>query len=428
MSFVGRLIGNKEVKNAGWLIGGKIIQMLLSLVVGVLTARYLGPGNYGLVNYGAAYVGFFSSLCTLGINNVIVKDFIDHPDEQGTAIGSTLAARALSSFLSAIMIIAVVSVVDKNEPITIAVVALCSIALVFQVMDTFNYWFQAQYKSKMTAIAILIAYIATAIYRVILLVTGASVQWFAFASSVDYIVLGIILLSAYKKNGGPALKFSKIKTKALLSSSYHYILSGMMVAIYGQTDKLMLKQMLDETHVGYYSTASTLCAMWVFVLAAIIDSINPTIMRLHNTNYQQYERKNRQLYAIVFYVSVLVSVLFMIFGDFAINILYGAEYAPAGLPLKIITWYTAFSYLGVSRNSWIVCEGKQKYLKYMYLSAAVINVFLNLALIPVLGAAGAALASLITQICTSMVLPLFFKGMRRNTILMLQGIMLRGIK
>lgn len=59
MSFVGRLIGNKEVKNAGWLIGGKIIQMLLSLVVGVLTARYLGPGNYGLVNYGAAYVGFF---------------------------------------------------------------------------------------------------------------------------------------------------------------------------------------------------------------------------------------------------------------------------------------------------------------------------------------------------------------------------------
>ena len=201
-----------------------------------------------------------------------------------------------------------------------------------------------------------------------------------------------------------------------------------MVAIYGQTDKLMLKQMLSETHVGYYSTASTLCVMWVFVLTAIIDSINPTIMRLHSINYQQYERKNRQLYAIVFYVSVFVSVLFMIFGDFVISILYGVEYAPAGLSLKIITWYTAFSYLGVARNSWIVCERKQKYLKYMYLSAAVINVFLNLALIPMLGVAGAALASLITQICTSMVLPLFFKGMRRNTILMLQAIMLRGIK
>lgn len=428
MSIIGRLLGNKEAKNAGWLIGGRVIQMLISLVVGVFTARYLGPGNYGLVNYGGAYVGFFSSLCTLGINNVIVKEFIDHPDEQGTAIGSTLVARALSSFLSSIMIIAVVSVVDKNEPITIAVVALCSIALVFQVMDTFNYWFQAKYKSKVTAIAMLIAYIATAAYRVILLIIGAGVQWFAFASSVDYIILGIILLSAYKKSGGPALKFSWVKTKTLIGSSYHYILSGMMVAIYGQTDKLMLKQMIDETQVGYYSTASTLCSMWVFILTAIIDSVNPTIMRLHNTNYQQYERKNRQLYAMVFYVSVFVSVMFLIFGDFVIKILYGAEYAPAGPPLKIVTWYTAFSYLGVSRNSWVVCEGQQKYLKYMYLSATIINIFLNFALIPVLGASGAALASLITQICTSMVLPLFFKGMRRNTILMLQAITLRGIK
>ena len=71
----------------------------------------------------------------------------------------------------------------------------------------------------------------------------------------------------------------------------------MMVAIYGQTDKLMLKQMLDETYVGYYSTASTLMRDVGLCFTAIIDSINPTIMRLHNTNYQQYERKNRQLYA-----------------------------------------------------------------------------------------------------------------------------------
>lgn len=423
-----RKFRNKEIKNIGWLVGGKIIQMLLSLVVGVLTARYLGPGNYGLVNYGAAYVGFFSSLCTLGINNVIVKDFIDHPDEQGITIGSTLVARALSSFLSAIMIIAVVSIVDRNESVTIAVVALCSIALIFQVMDTFNYWFQAQYKSKVTAIAVLFAYIVTAVYRIMLLLTGANVKWFAFASSIDYILLGLFLLIFYKKYNGPPLKFSWIKIKTLLSSSYHYILSGMMVAIYGQTDKMMLKQMMDEAHVGFYSTASTLCSMWVFILTAIIDSINPTIMRLYNTDYKQYERKNRQLYAIVFYVSVFVSFMFLIFGDFAISILYGPEYAPAGLPLKIITWYTAFSYLGVSRNAWIVCERKQKYLKYMYLSAAIINIFLNLILIPVLGAAGAALASLITQLCTSMILPLFIKGMRRNTMLMIQAIMLKGIK
>lgn len=419
---------NKEVKNAGWLIGGKVIQMLLSLVVGILTARYLGPGNYGLVNYGSAYVSFFMSLCTLGINSVIIKDFVDNPDDQGEAIGTTLVLRAISSCLSAIMIIGIVGILDMNEPLTIAVVALCSVSLLFHVFDTFNYWFQAQYRSKITAIATLIAYIVTTVYRVVLLVAGTSVTWFAFATSIDYIVLGIFLIIAYKKFGGPKLKFSWKKGKALLGNSYHYILSGMMVAIYGQTDKLMLKQMLDETAVGYYSTATSICAMWTFVLSAIIDSIYPTIMRLHKTDYVQYEKKNKQLYAIVFYVSIFVSVLFVLLGDLAIRILFGVEYAPASMPLKIITWYTAFSYLGVARNAWIVCEGKQKYLKYMYLSAAIINVALNFVFIPILGASGAALASLITQICTSIILPFFFKGMRNNAKLMLQAICFIGIK
>ena len=65
-----------------------------------------------------------------------------------------------------------------------------------------------------------------------------------------------------------------------------------------------------------------------------------------------------------------------------ILILYGETYLPAVGPLRIVVWYTAFSYLGVARNAWMVCENRQKYLKYLYVSAAVLNVVLNLALIP----------------------------------------------
>ena len=422
-----KIINSKEFKNVGWLVCGRIIQMILSLFVGVLTARYLGPANYGLINYGTAYVTFFMSLCTLGINSVIVKEFIDNPDEQGTAIGTTLVLRVVSSVFSAIMIIGISGFINQKEPDTIIVVSLCSIALVFNIFEILNYWFQSQYKSKVTAIATLVAYIATSIYRVILLIFGASVYWFAFATSIDYIVLGLFLFICYKQYNGPAFAFSWMKAKFLFKSSYHYILSGMMVAVYGQTDKLMLKQMLDDTSVGYYAAATAISTMWVFVLQAIIDSVYPTIMKLYKKDYLQFERKNRQLYAIVFYISIFVSLAFILIGDVAIQILYGKQYAPAGMPLKIITWYVAFSYLGVARNAWIVCENKQHYLKYMYLSAAIINVILNLILIPVWGAAGAAAASLITQIFTSIILPLFFKDMRRNSVLMLQAITLKGV-
>lgn len=420
-----RLLKNKEFRNAGWLIGGRIIQMSLSLIVGILTARYLGPSNYGLINYGAAYVAFFTSFCTLGINSIIIKNFVDKHTEQGETIGTALVLRIIASILSSIMIITVVNIIDYGEKDTILVTSLCSIALVFQVFDTINYWFQYRYQSKITSIATLLAYIIVSIYKIILLFTNKSIIWFALASSIDYIVIALFLYFSYKYNCGPKLAFSKSKAKELLGSSYHYIISGMMVAIYNQTDKLMLKQMLGQVDVGFYSAASTICNMWVFVLSAIIDSIVPTIMSLYEKNQEAFERKNKQLYSIVFYVSVSVSIFFLLFGKNIILILYGDEYILATNPLKIITWYTAFSYLGVARNAWIVCENKQKYLKYIYLGAVIINIILNFVLIPILGASGAALASLITQIFTSIILPCFIRELQPNVKLMIDAILLR---
>lgn len=427
-NIVQKFKNNKEAKNASWLIGGKIAQMVLSFFVSILTARYLGPSNYGTISYVNAYVAFFTSLCTLGINSVIIKDFVEKPQEQGEAVGTTLAMRFVSSFLSVIMIMCIVNVVDHDEPTTIVVAALCSVSLLFQVFDTFNYWFQSRYESKITSIATFVAYAATALYRFVLLALHKDVEWFAFATSVDYIVLGAILFYSYRKYNGPKLSITIEKGKSLFGRSYHYILSGMMVAIYGQTDKFMLKQMLDETSVGYYSLASSVNLMWVFVLQAIIDSMYPTIMRLYEKDREQFDRKNRQLYAIVIYVSMAAAVCFVLFAPLVIRILYGDAYMPAVGPLRIITWYTIFSYLGVARNAWIVCENKQKYLKYMYLSAAFINIGLNYLMIPMWGASGAALASLITQICTSLILPCFWKDMRPNVKLMLDAFLLRGVK
>ena len=57
-----------------------------------------------------------------------------------------------------------------------------------------------------------------------------------------------------------------------------------------------------------------------------------------------------------------------------------------------------------------------------------INVGLNYIMIPMWGASGAALASLITQICTSLILPCFWKDMRPNVKLMIDAFLLRGIK
>lgn len=110
-----------------------------------------------------------------------------------------------------------------------------------------------------------------------------------------------------------------------------------------------------------------------------------------------------------------------------VRILYGEAYLPAVGPLRIITWYTAFSHLGVARNAWMVCENKQKYLTPIYIGAAATNVLLNALMIPAWGASGAAAASLITQITTIFVFPSLVRDLRPNAKMMLDAILLKNV-
>ena len=421
------LIKSRMLKNAGWLMLGKIIHMVLSFLISLITARYLGPGNYGLINYAAAYVTFFTSFCTLGINSIIVKNFIDKPDEEGIGLGTTIVLRIISSFLSISVITGIVCVIDSDEPITIAVVFLYSLSLIFQSFDIFRQWFQSKLLSKYYAIATLVSYVVASGYKIILLVTGKSVEWFAISNSLDYFIVAIALYLFYKKCNGPKLSFSWAKAKELLSVSCSYILAGMMSSIYASTDKFMLKQMLDEKTVGYYALAVSVSSIWTFVLSAFIESLSPTIMEYHNSDKTRYEVANKRLYAVVFYTSVIASAGISIIAPVFIELVYGSQYLPAVGPLRIVVWFVAFSYLGVARNVWVVCEKKQRYLKYLYCGSAVCNVILNALLIPLIGVNGAAIASLFTQISTIFVFPLFIKDFHPNTRMMIEAILLKGV-
>lgn len=416
-------IKNKIVRNAGWLMVGKVAQMVLSLFIGLMVARYLGPTNYGLLNYASGYTTFFAALCNLGINSILVKEFVDFPSSQGETIGSTLLLRAVSSALSMVAIIGISMFADSGEPVTIIVVALSSLSVLFQIFETYNYWFQSRLESKATAAATLFAYVATILYRVVLMFLRAEVVWFALASALDYGVLALVLVYLYRRAGGTRLSWSSARSKEILAKSYHFILPSLMVSIYGFCDKFMLKQMVSAGEVGCYAAAQVICNMWCFVLSAIIDSLYPPIMEAHKRGDRRaYLDYNKKLYCIVFYISIIVSLFISVFSSLIVSVLYGNQYEGAAAPLSIITWYTAFSYLGVARNAWVVSEGKQSCLKWMYALSAISNVMINLFLIPLFGAVGAASASLVTEILTVFVIPTMFKEMRPNVRLMIEAI------
>lgn len=122
---------NALAKNTSWLIGAKVYQIAVNLIVSVLTARYLGPGNYGLVGYAASLAALFTSFCTLGLNSILVNELIRNRETEGAILGSAIGLRLLSSGLSVVTVVALSLLLNPEEPVTVAVVALYSTALVF---------------------------------------------------------------------------------------------------------------------------------------------------------------------------------------------------------------------------------------------------------------------------------------------------------
>ncbi|MGN0507593.1 MAG: flippase [Ruminococcus sp.] len=417
------LLKNKNASNALWLISGKIIQAILGFVVSIFTARYLGPSNYGLISYAASVVAFVTPIMQLGFNSVLVQEITLHPNEEGKILGSSIMCSLLSGIVCLIGIFCFTLIANPGERDTTIVCVLYGLMLFPSAFELIIYWFQAKLKSKYTAIVSLIAYIIVSGYKIFLLATAQKVYWFAISYSIDYIIIAISMFVIYKKFGGQRLSFSSTTIKRLISRSWYFIISGLAVVVYAQTDKIMLKLMLGDSATGIYTSAVTIAGMASFVYSAIIDSLRPTIFdNKANASNDEYEKKVVLLYSIVVYLALAQSVVMTFLAYYLVKIMYGMDYIAAVPALQIIVWYTAFSYYGGSKDVWILAEGKQKYLIWLNISGAIANIALNAILIPVLGVNGAALASLVTQFFTNIVMMIIIKPLRHNQMLLLKAL------
>lgn len=412
----------RVVQNAAWIIGCRIVQAVLSVLITMISARYLGPAGFGLINYAASIVTFVVPVMQLGLNSTLVQEIINDPQQEGRILGTAVVMNFVSSLFCILGVITFALVANAGETATIIVCGLYSLQLVFQSIDIVRYWFQAKLLSKYVSISVLAAYFLTSVYKIVLLATGCSIYWFALAQTVDFCVISLMLLVIYRKVGTQKFGFSPSLAKQMFARSKYYIVSSMMVTIFAQTDRIMLKLMLDEAAVGYYSAAATCAGMTSFVFAAILDSVRPSLLEQKKNGGAGFEQGITGTYSIIIYLSAAQCLFMLLFSGMIIRILYGADYEPAVPALQIIVWYTTFSYLGSVRNIWILAEEKQRYLWIINLSGAAANVALNAWMIPVMGINGAALASLLTQFVTNVVIGFIIRPIRRNNTLMLRGL------
>ena len=229
---INKLKGNRFFSNIIWDMGGKVFQMILTLVVGMLTARYLGPSNYGVIGETASYVSFFSVICQLGFNSTAVKEIMDNKEREGEILGTAIFFRVCTSLISTIAITCLLYVLKDGDRVIVWVAFLQSLSLIFQSFEMIHYWYQSRLETHVSVKIQSFAYIIMAVYKVALLALGQSVEWFAFSTALEMAVVAAALVFIYGRGEGKKLTISIRAGIELLKSSYHFILSGLMVTVY----------------------------------------------------------------------------------------------------------------------------------------------------------------------------------------------------
>lgn len=412
-------------RNVGWIFIGNVAHAVLQYLLNIYIARVFSTDDYGLINYAASLIAFFTSVGTLGFSGIIIKSFSEDEKNTGKYLGSAIGARLMFSVGAIVLLQVIVRTANSEDAMLPTIVFYQSISILFGAFDLIVYWFRYKYEAQRVAVLKLAAFFVSAAWRIVVVAVFRSLTGYVFGVTLETVVFSILLAVSFRKNYPEhRFRFSARTVRDLLLISYPFITSEILSTIYGQTDKIMLKSMMNNEAVAMYSVALTLASAISIIPQALIEGFRPDILKYRATDSDQYHRRLKQLYASVFWICIAYCIAITVLAKWIILILYGEKYLGAVPALSLVVWYTTFSYFGSINNIYMVAENKAKWVQITTLVGALTNVCLNFLLIPRFGIVGAAGASLLTQFIANFIMVYLIKPLREDFFLILQAIRL----
>ena len=405
----GRPILQKIISNINWLFFDKVLRMGVGLFVGVWVARYLGPEKFGIINYSLALAGLFGAFAGLGLDSIIIRDIVKSPSEKNSLLGTAFILKVFASTLSFLLCAILIHFLKNDFLIRISVIIIAA-GMMFQSLDIIRFWFESQIKSKYVVIAQNSAFLIVASVKVFLIVTKMPFIFFIWAILGEIILSSFGFLVCYRLTGESVFKWNfKLNTaRKLLTDSWPLMLTGFAIFIYMRIDQIMLAQMLGEHSVGIYSAAVKISEVWYFIPMIAATSLYPRFIELYNLDKKNYLRKLLKVMSLFFWFSLIIAFIFLFFSTQIISILFGVEYLAAAPVLSIHIFAGIIVSMGVIFSHRYVLKNQQKLSLYGTIIGAISNIILNLMLIPMYGAKGAAIATLICHFVPTIFIAIFF--------------------
>jgi len=414
----------KYFLNTSWLFFERIIGMAVTFFVGVYVARYLGPANFGLLSYAGSFVGLFAGIATLGLDSIVVRELVKDEKRRDELLGTTFVLKVIGSVL-VIGMLTIAIRFTNNDNFTNLLIFIIAIGTIFQSFNVINFYFQSKVLSKYTVFAQVFSTILCAVIKLLLVYFNMGLIYFAIVTLLQSIILASGLIVMYIKQKSSLFSWSVNfgLAKNLLKDSWPLMLSGIAISIYMKIDQVMIKNMLEAKAVGNYAVAVRISEVWYFIPMAITSSVFPAIINAKKISKKLYYERLQKLYDLMVWLAIGIALPIMLLSNNIVELLFGIQYQEAAGVLQIYVWAGIFVFLGVASSQYLIAENYTKISFLRTFMGAIINITLNIILIPKFGINGAAIATVLSQFAVAFSIVLISKT-RYNFLLMIKSFLL----
>ncbi|MBK5276446.1 MAG: flippase [Desulfuromonadales bacterium] len=415
----GRLVFQQMIANTSWLLLDRALRLCVGLFIGVWVARYLGPEQFGTLNYVTALVSMFGAFASLGLEGIVVREIVRTPALTTVILSSAFALRLSASILSIFLLMLSIVLMRPADYQSAWLVGIIGAGLLFQSFDVIDLWFRSQVQSKYSVFAKNAAFIISAALKVVLVLSKAPLAAFACVALTETVLGAAGLIFFYVRIGSLRDLWHPVitTTRWLLKAGWPLLLTSLTAMVYMRIDQIMIGQMLGDKEVGIFSAAVRISEVWYFIPTAIVGSAFPAIMTLKMNDEVLYSIRLQMMYTVLTMLGLCAAIIVTFFSHDLIQLLYGAKFTPAADILSLHIWSGIFVFQIIASGSWLMAENLQLYSLYRAAIGCVVNVILNIFMIPQFGILGAAYSTLISY--ASVVVSLLFFARTRQCALMI---------
>ena len=385
----------KYLANASWLVIGRGITLVVSFFVAIYLARYLGPTNYGTLSYALGFIGLFSFLANLGIDQVIYRELIKYPGQEKQLLGSSLVLKFIAG-AAAYSLAAIATFSIDHDWFISSLVLIVGLSFFFSPFQIIISYFQSRVESKKIVAAQISVVVILSILKIVFIMKHLGIYYFSAVFLLEAILYAFFYTTFYQKYSNiMEWRYDTNTALLILKDSWPYMLWTAFAVIYTRIDQIMIKHLIDTTSVGIYDAAVRVAEVWYFVPGAVISSLFPAIVNSRLTDKGNYEKRIFHFFAVIFGIALLFALPIHFLSAKIIALLYGSKYLGAEGILSIYVWGGIGYSISVAVTQYLSAENYKTSLFMSSFFGMVINVVLNIFWIPRYGIYGAAWATLI---------------------------------